>query len=80
MSTEVATPVAIPVAEPSTTTEPTAPVSLVEEETPKVEESKTETPSTPAATKEEHKKRSPFGDLKNKLFHKVSVSFLFVSS
>ena len=52
-----------------------------EEETPKLGEqveSKTETPSTPTATsKEEHKKRSPFGDLKNKLFNKVSVFLYF---
>lgn len=79
MSTEVATPAVIPTEPTATTTATESPAVFVEEEeTPKVVEqveSKTETPSTPTATsKEEHKKRSPFGDLKNKLFNKVSLS------
>ncbi|GAA5825512.1 hypothetical protein JCM5353_002321 [Sporobolomyces roseus] len=75
MSTEVATPTVIPTEPTTTTTAAESPAVFVEEEeAPKVGEqveSKTETPSTPTATsKEEHKKRSPFGDLKNKLFNK----------
>ena len=79
MSTEVAAPVAPAV--PVTNEEPVtlAPVS-VDTAAPaeQVAGSSPELPA-PAVTeehptapvKEEHKKRSPFGDLKNKLFHKV---------
>lgn len=86
MSTEVAAPA--PVATTSETvpaTEPAeVPAAPVVEEQPAAATSapatddKVESPESHPASPEQHKKRSPFGDLKNKLFHhKVSDSLLY---
>lgn len=80
MSSQVATPTAVP-----TTTEPVVATTTPQE--PVVAGEAPAAAATAAAAAEEHdshegpvadapahaKKRSPFGELKNKLFHKVSV-------
>lgn len=86
MSTEVAAPLAAPIPQVEEVA-PTEATSTVEQtsEVPQVEGQAEPTPApatiteepavaTPATRKEDHKKRSPFGDLKNKLWHKVSVA------
>ncbi|GAA5913890.1 uncharacterized protein JCM6883_000107 [Sporobolomyces salmoneus] len=79
MSTEVAPANPVTVEEPTTLPSPvvveeTVPSQQMEESSEAPASSATKenpVPSpTPAATKEEHKKRSPFGELKNKFFHK----------
>jgi len=89
MSTEVATPLAPVIPTTTEETPILAPVVATGETKPQVEGGSSPSNEVPASeptpvvateeqpttpTKEEHKKRSPFGDLKNKLFHKVSLS------